>query len=326
MKMNAKSIKVIAGVALIGSAFAFSGGPGSSKVEPVKAKSGAKTPETVGLLAMTHPTDEKHYNEGTYVFEGQIGKGKKVEVLFDDRDPVRMDADSDGAYRYEAQKVKTGDHKIEVKVTDAKDKGVKPESEVLEFEVKAGAQKSTSGKEIITKAPAKDKPRTAKVSDDELPTDLLPEDDGSDVVYSKGTDLGADNVAKKDTVVEDEAHGKPTKPTATKGGAAAKPAGKPVKPAGKPVKPVAKKPAGKFVISSHSNFNIVPHGIIKVGGKGNPGEKIMLLVDGKPSMRGTVKPNGRWSFQVKVSKPGFRKITAQNLKTRQLAWVKLKIK
>jgi hypothetical protein len=40
--MNAKSIKVIAGVALIGSAFAFSGGSGSSKVEPVKAKSGAK--------------------------------------------------------------------------------------------------------------------------------------------------------------------------------------------------------------------------------------------------------------------------------------------
>ena len=236
MKMNAKSIKVIAGVALIGSAFAFSGGSGSSKVEPVKAKSGAKTPETVGLLAMTHPTDEKHYNEGTYVFEGQIGKGKKVEVLFDDRDPVRMDADSDGAYRFEAPKVKAGDHKIEVRVTDAKDKGAKPESEILEFEVKAGAQKSTSGKEIITKATAKDKPRTAKVGDDELPTDLLPEDDGSDVVYSKGSDLGADNVAKKDTVVEDEAHGKPSKPTATKGGATAKPAGKPVKPAGKPVK------------------------------------------------------------------------------------------
>ena len=330
MKMNAKSIKVIAGVALIGSAFAFSGGSVSSKVEPVKAKSGAKTPETVGLLAMTHPTDEKHYKEGTYVFEGQIGRGKKVEVLFDDRDPVRMDADSDGAYRFEAPKVKAGDHKIEVKVTDAKNKGAKPESEVLEFEVKAGAQKSSSGKEIITKAPAKDEHPTAKVSDDELPTDLLPEDDGSDVVYSKGSDLGVDDVAKKDTVVEDEAHGKPAKPTATKGGATAKPAGKPVKPAGKPVKPVgkpvAKNPAGKFVISSHSNFNVVPHGIIKVGGKGNPGEKIMLLVDGKPSMRGTVKPNGRWSFPVKVSKAGFRKITAQNLKTRQLVWVKLKIK
>ena len=317
--MNAKAIKLIAGVALIGSAFAFSESSASSKAQPVKAKSGAKTPETVGLLAMTHPTDEKHHGEGTYDFEGQIGTGKKVEDLFDDRDPVRMDADSDGAYRYEVQKVKAGNHKIEVKVSDLKDKETKPESEVLEFKVKPGNQKSAGKKAIITKAPDKGGRRTAKVTDDELPTDLLPDDDGSDVVYSKGSDLGADNVAKKDTVVEDEDHGKPVAPIKP----SAKKANKPAKPA---VKTVPKKPVGKFVISSHSNFNIVPHGIIKVGGKGNPGDKVMLLVDGKPSMRGTVKPNGRWSFPVKVSTAGFRKITAQNLKTRQQAWVKLKIK
>ena len=145
------------------------------------------------------------------------------------------------------------------------------------------------------------------------------------MAFPKDSGLGADDIAKKDKVVEDEAHAKPApKPKVAVGKkpVAAKPVAK--KPVAK--KPVAKKPAGKFVISSHSNFNVVPHGVIKVGGKGNPGDKVMLLVDGKPSMRGTVKPNGRWSFPVKVSTPGYRKLTAQNLKTRQLVWVKLKIK
>ena len=337
--MTAKQIKLLAGVTLLGGAFALGMAPSTTSTpKATKAVKGAKTPETIGLLAITHPEDEKNYAEGTYVFEGQIGKGKRVEVFFDDRDPVDMDADSDGAYRYEAPKVKEGDHKIEVKVSDKKDKDAKPESQELMFTVKKGAQKQIVTHKADSHKGEKDATKVAKNSDDELPTALLPEDDGSDVVYTKSDggknanpkrdtakhddpkhgSLGAEDIAKKDSVVAAEAHGKPAgkKPT-------------PSKPApGKANlgKAALKKPAGKFVISSHSNFNVVPHGVIKVGGKGTPGEKVMLLVDGKPSMRGTIKPDGRWSFPVKVSKAGYRKITAQNLKTRQQVWVKLKIK
>lgn len=318
MKLTSKQTKLAAGLVLLAAALAFGMGPAPVAPATAKSKKGAKTPDTVGLLAITHPTDEKHYGEGTYVFEGQIGKGKKVEVRLDDRDPVQMSSDTDGAYRFEAQKVKSGSHSVEVTVTDAGNKDAKPETEKLDFKVTKGASK-----EVVAHSPSKDSSKhadkVAKKDTDELPTGLLPEDDGSDVAYPGGGDLGTDDVAKKDKVVADEAKAKP----------AIKPHEKPKvdtteKPT--PKKPAPSKPGKKFVISSHSNFNVVPHGIIKVGGKGTPGEKVMLLVDGKPSMRGTIKADGRWSFPVKVAKPGFRKITAQNLKTRQQAWVKLKIK
>ncbi len=312
MNFSSKQIKLIAGVALLGGAFALGMGPAPEAPKLAKVKKGPKTPETVGLVDMTYPTDEKNFGEGTYVFEGQIGKHKKVQVLFDDRDPVTMDADSDGAYRYEAQKVKAGEHKIVVKVSDTKDKNAKPETEELGFKVSKAPQK-----EVVAKADPKSGAKVAKADDDELPANLLPNDDGSDVAYTKSSDLGADDVAKKDSVVEKEAHSapEPKNPAPTKAHTTKH----------SDIK-VAPKPAGKFVISSHTNFNVVPHGVIKVGGKGNPGDKIMLLVDGKPSMRGTVKADGRWNFPVKVSMAGFRKITAQNLKSRQIATVKLKIK
>jgi len=318
VKLTSKQTKLTAGLVLLGAALAFGMGPAPAAPVVTKTKKGAKTADTVGLLAITHPSDEKHYGEGTYVFEGQIGKGKKVEVRLDDRDPVQMSSDSDGAYRFEAQKVKEGSHNIEVIVKDAGKNDSKPETRNLEFTVSKGASK-----EIVAhsspKDSAKHSPKVAKKDADELPTDLLPEDDGSDVVYPGGGDLGTDDVAKKDKVAAEEAKAKP----------AAKPHEKPKAVAGKkpaPKKPAASKTAKKFAISSHSNFNVVPHGVIKIGGKGTPGDKVMLLVDGKPSMRGTVKPDGRWSFPVKVAKAGFRKITAQNLKTRQQAWIKLKIK
>ncbi|MEI7577872.1 MAG: hypothetical protein WCK51_13340 [Armatimonadota bacterium] len=322
MKLTSKQTKLAAGLVLLGGALAFGMGPSPATPVATKVKKGAKTADTVGLLAITHPSDEKHYGEGTYVFEGQIGKGKKVEVRLDERDPVQMSADSDGAYRFEAKKVKEGAHSIEVIVKDAGKSDSKPETQSLEFTVSKDAPK-----EIVAhsspKGSAKVSPKVAKndahKDSDELPIDLLPEDDGSDVVYPGSSDLGTDDVAKKDKVVAEEAKGKP----------AAKPHEKPKALGGKkpaPKKPAPTKPVSKFAISSHSNFNVVPHGVIKIGGKGTPGDKVMLLVDGKPSMRGTVKADGRWSFPVKVAKPGFRKITAQNLKTRQQAWIKLKIK
>jgi hypothetical protein len=352
--VNPKHLKLIAGFALLGGALVVGMGPSTEAPKVSKVRAGAKTPETVGLLAMTHPEDSEKLAEGSYVFEGQIGKGSKVKVLFDDRDPVNMEADADGAYRFEAKKVTAGEHKIEVLVTE---KGAKPVKEELAFTVQKGAQKSSKPK--ATEKHSDTKKHSDIVAkhdkDEELPVELLPNDDGSDVVYTKNPGLGTDDIAKKDEVVAAEAHAKPAakgdahgkagghakadthaKPgthakgdTHSKADAHAKPdthakTDAHGKPAGKKVAP--KKPASKFVISSHSNFNVVPHGVVKVGGKGTPGDKIMLLVDGKPSMRGTVKPNGRWSFPVKVSNAGFRKITAQNLKTRQQVWVKLKIK
>ena len=87
-----------------------------------------------------------------------------------------------------------------------------------------------------------------------------------------------------------------------------------------------KKPAArKFVISSHTNFNVIPHGVIKFGGKGKPGDKVMVFVDGKPSMKGTIKKDGRWTFNVKIAQAGFRTLAAQNLITKEKYAVKLKI-
>ena len=99
------------------------------------------------------------------------------------------------------------------------------------------------------------------------------------------------------------------------------------KPIDKPKPPIEPAPSRVlFAISSHTNFNVVPHGIIQVGGKGHPGDKVMLLIDNKPSMRGTVKPDGRWKFPIKIAKPGCRRITAQDLRSRESKSVKLRIK
>lgn len=81
-----------------------------------------------------------------------------------------------------------------------------------------------------------------------------------------------------------------------------------------------------FVVSSHTNFNVVPHGVIKFGGKGKPGDKVMVSVDGKPSMKGTIKENGRWTFDIKINSPGGRTLKADNLSTKESKVVKLKIK
>jgi hypothetical protein len=82
----------------------------------------------------------------------------------------------------------------------------------------------------------------------------------------------------------------------------------------------------KFVVSSHTNFNVVPHGVIKFGGKGKPGDKVMVSVDGKPSMKGTIKPNGRWTFDIKIKSAGGRTLKADNLSSKESKVIKLKIK
>ena len=51
----------------------------------------------------------------------------------------------------------------------------------------------------------------------------------------------------------------------------------------------------------------------------------MVFVDGKPSMKGTIKKDGRWTFDVKIAQAGFRTLAAQNLITKEKYAVKLKI-
>jgi len=167
--------------------------------------------------------------------------------------------------------------------------------------------------------------------------------------------VAKDPHAKVKPVVD--AHGKPVAKKPAVKNPHAKPLGKPVvkdahgrpiakKPPVKPVakdphakptankKPVAKKPTGKkgapkkpaaFALSSHSNFNVVPHGTLQVGGRGKPGDKIVLFVDNKPAMKGTIKPNGRWKFPIKIGAAGYRTVTAQNLRTKEVKSVKLKV-
>lgn len=314
--MTSKALKGIGGVVLIVGALVTSMGAGSPEAPKNGKKPSGKVASKTEKILITHPSKPENYGPGTYVFEGQVGKGKRVSVTLDDGEPVKMKTDADGAYRYEAKIKEPGSHALEVRIEG--EKGSDSETERLAFEVEKGAAPE---KVAVKTDDVKHSAKPTKKSDDELPTNLLPEDDQSDVKYPSDPGLGTDNVPVKDNVIAEDLKKKDAakKPT-SKHDAHAKPT-KPTKPSSAP-----KKPGVKFVISSHSNFNVVPHGVIQIGGKGKPGDKVMLLVDGKPSMKGTIKPDGRWKFPVKVASAGFRKITAQNLKTREQSTVKLKIK
>lgn len=104
-----------------------------------------------------------------------------------------------------------------------------------------------------------------------------------------------------------------------------KPVQKSIQKAIKPKKAPAKvAPSAAFMVSSHANMNSVKRGSLNFGGKGKPGDRITIFVNGKSMGRAMVKPNGRWSFPVRLWAAGIHKIAAQNQRTRETRIVKLR--
>lgn len=328
--MNLRSIQMVAAAFMLVGVFGFS----AHESVGTLAGNAAKTRLKVKELQITFPSDPDSYGVGTYTIEGFVAKKQKVNLLLDGKVVDSMTANvSDGTYFSEIAIEDAGNHKFTL------EEAGEGKKVIAELQFNANKERVTESSSKPKAAIMDEASKEATDSGDYEPIGLLPDDTGDDVVYKNSENDAI--VDKVDPNAPAKSHDtKPgvdpnKKPTVAKAGVAKAKA--PVKPNakkpmvdahGKPIKkPVAKKP-GKvpFGISSHANFNVVPHGLVKFGGKGKPGDRIMLLIDGKPAVRGSVKANGRWQIPVKVSKPGFRKITVQNLKTREAKTIKLKIK
>lgn len=322
--MKKKAIKAIAGACCIVGALGMSFQGSTPATEAEKNATTASKSEKD--LLITVPESESEYGIGTYRVEGIVPKGAEVTFYVDRKEFKTLKANSeDGSYDVEFNVKDAGKHLVMVEFKDAK--GAKAIRK-LEFEA---SDEKMSKEATASKHGEKGNKKEEKHEETAEPTNLLPENHGEDVMipgegHAEDTKPVDSNAGDPNDNAHRVANGEKDKHAG---------AGKPktnVKPAVKPdvhktdahgTKPVAKKAA--FMVSSHTNFNVVPHGMLQFGGKGTPGNKIMILVDGKPSMRGTVKPDGRWKFPIKISAPGFRKITAQNLSTREAKTVKLKI-
>jgi hypothetical protein len=307
--MTTRLIKIIAAATCATSALGISLTAKPSPTEALK-----KVPAVASnskALVISNPEAADDYGIGTYRIEGILGKNTKIKVQLDDQPAKDLVTNSaDGQYDLDVEVKESGKHvllltykdskgtetaqKLEFRASNKKldDKGSnEPESNNEEPIVATNETKTTNPEANNAPEPKHE----VKSPSTLVPDETESSDDPNSAANRKASGVHDTNIKTK---------AEPTKP----------------KPAATAVKKAA------FVLSSHTNFNVVPHGIIKIGGKGNPGDKIMLLVDNKPSMRGTVKPDGKWTFPVKIAKPGFRKITAQDLKSREAKTIKLKIK
>lgn len=341
--MNIKLVKGIAAFVCIGSALAMTYQPNPKAAEATKTATASKEGKD---LLITNPEKESEYGIGTYKVEGLVSKGTEVTLFLDRKELKTFTTNTeDGSYLEDIEIKEPGDHVLVAQYKDAKGEKV-----LRKLEFKAKDKENPTGVEKNKDLVAEN--ADAGNKDDAEATNLLPEDTGDDVAIVEDPNdpnnsaHRAENGAKP---VKDLAKPKATTPAGKKPTAkppvAKKPAAKPAaakKPTAKPSvakksaaakkpmvtkKPLGKKPASyAFAISSHTNFNVVPHGVLQIGGKGKPGDKVMLYVDNKLSMKGTVKPNGRWKFPVKIAAAGFRQVKAQNVRTKEVKAIKLKIK
>ena len=254
-------------------------------------------------LVITSPEKPTDYGIGTYKVEGILSKGTQVRISLDNKDYHDIKANSeDGQYDLEVEVSEAGKHVLVAEYKDPKSKEfVRKKIEFKASDKKSGTPKTvevaTNNNEVLDNAPNNAGPGPEVAKNTESTNEASDPKDPNSAVNRKAGGVNDDKMKPK----PDD---KVKTPNAKK----------------------ASEPKVLFAISSHTNFNVVPHGIIKIGGKGHPGDKVMLLVDNKPSMRGTIKPDGRWTFPVKVAKAGFRRITAQDLRSRESKSIKLKIK
>ena len=263
-------------------------------------------------LVITEPASTKEYVEGTYRIEGVVTANSNIKIFLDNHPVGKTQSDGEGLYVFDVPVEGTGKHVIAVQYKNSKEKLI---AKKLEFKTIVSKETGT----VATKDELLSKNQGKEATNEELPEGLLPEDSQDDVKYPIASE--------PDTNEEKKPQPKKamSSPVKTKVKAPAKTTVKPVKKVGakKPTRPIK---VAKFGISSHANFNVIPKGVITLGGRGKPGDKILVLVDGKAAMRGTIKPNGRWAFPINVKTPGGRVVKALNLSNGQNAVVKLKIK
>jgi hypothetical protein len=290
-----RNIKLVAALTALAAALLLTMGAGPQDPADVASKAKKVSADSKEIV-ITNPSDESEYGLGEYVVEGVVTPESKVQVVVDGKSAKEVIASKEGDYSATIEIKKPGEHQIALAY---KGKDGQPVNVKLPF--KAKDKKMAGDVDGSEKEGDKPEPNNPK-----YPDNLMPDDTQDDVVYTSDKE-NPDADAEAKPVPNPMVDSKPP---------AKKPSG------GKPAGPVKT----AFGISTHSNFNVIPRGAFTIGGKGTPGDKIMLLIDGKPSMKGTVKPNGRWAFPVKVNKPGGRTFFAQNLKTRKIAKVRLKIK
>jgi hypothetical protein len=308
--MNTMLIKGVAALLCAGSAIAMSFKSQSANSETLKVATNVAANSKE--LVICAPEKSSDYGIGIYRVEGILGKGKKVTISLDDKEVKTLTSNSeDGQYDVDVEVDSAGKHVILAQYEDAKGNLVPLKKEFQASNKKMGGAKvdepETKNEETAARPGIETVRKLEEKSDEPISSSLLPDD-----VIISSSDPNSSLNRKAAGAHDDKIQPK-------------LPAG-----AGKSVSAntASKASNGKamFTISSHTNFNIVNHGIIQVGGKGHSGDKVLLLIDNKPSMRGTIKPNGRWKFPVKISKAGFRQITAQDLTNRQASVIKLKIK
>lgn len=333
---------IIAGVCALGAlGMSFQSNPKAAEAEKnAKASQGEKD------LVITSPKNPKEYGVGTYRIEGLVPKGAKVTLFLDRNDLKTVDSNpEDGSFLEEIEVKTAGKHTL---VADYKNKNGERIMRKLEFTAGKEANKieEANPDEVVAEKHGEKHEETVEehkaveakshdskheeVAAEETKAEPKAEETKvatkSEPNHGKVEVGGAEPVRNIVDKVLPKGHGEnPNDPNS----ASAREANDTRKShlTKKPSKAPSKAPAKKvgFAISSHTNFNVVKHGVLGIGGKGTPGQKILLLVDNKPAMKGTIKPNGRWKFPVKVATPGFRTITAKNLSTKETKTIKLKI-
>ena len=316
--MKTTLIKVIAAIGCTATALGLSLNGPSETVEG--AKNAKPVTGSSQVMVISNPENPEDYGIGTYRVEGILSKNTKVKILLDNKVVKDLTTNSeDGQYDLDVKVEEAGKHELLLAYKDSKGKDTFRKLEFSASKMRIRTSDPVEPDEANEDVPVEDSETTNPLKHDEDPVEdtetktgdpksLLPDDDS---LHSSDPNSSENRKASG-------VHDTKLKPVP------AKPKPSVAKPKSAPGRMLPTK--GLFLLSSHTNFNVVPRGIINIGGKGNPGDKIMLLVDNKPSMKGTIKPNGRWSFPVKIANPGFRKITAQDLRSREAKTIKLKIK
>ena len=300
--MNTKIFKAVAGVACLSTALAMTYRSNPKAADAEKKASAVKDADD---LKITSPKKETDYGIGTYKVEGLVPKNGDVTLYVDRKEFKAIKANSeDGSYLEEIPIQEAGKH-----VIVAEYKNSKGEKTLRKLEFKASSKKNpaSSGTDLVEDKQDDSKDISDTTSDSDDSNSLLPVNPNKEVIKYPEDPKDPNSASKR----------------AENGVREVKTS---IKPADKKSAAASKAAKVGFVISSYANFNVVPHGIVNIGGKGMAGDKVLLMVDGKPSMKGTIKPDGRWKFPVKIASAGFRSITAKNLRTNEKSTVKLKIK
>ena len=251
---------------------------------------GKKQP--AGTIEVKSPLlKEGHGSVGNYTFSGSGKAGSEVR-LFGLKEIVTTKVDKAGHWTSDQKIGAAGKYEVTAKFFSGKEKLGESVPVSLEVLSKAPGKLAMGGQSLTKLA--------SEIPEDVEAPVVYPDDDNSAPTKPK-TGQESHPVASLEPDSEPPIKKAPDTKLPIKHGET-----KPKDAHHEAIPPKNAKPL-PFVISSHTNQNIVPHGIIKLGGKGKVGDKVLVYVDNVLKMKSTIKPNGRWSAPVKINKPGKRK-------------------